>query len=42
MEILGLILSFIIVPFLVVIGLGLGAVVITALINFLSDKFDMF
>ena len=42
MEILGLILSLIIVPLLLVIGFGLGLVVVMALIDFLHDKFDIF
>ena len=43
MEAIGVALSLIVVPFLlVIIGFGLGIVVVMALIDFLDDKFDIF
>lgn len=42
MEAVGVALSLIMVPFLLVIGFGLGLVVVMALIDFLDDKFDIF
>ena len=42
MEAVGFALSLIVVPFLLVIGFGLGLVVVIALIDFLNDRFDIF
>ena len=42
MEAVGVALFFIVVPFLFVIGFGLGFAVVMALIDFLNDKFDIF
>ena len=42
MEAVGIALSLIVVPFLLVIGFGLGIAVVIALMDFLDDKFDMF
>ena len=42
MEAVGIALSLIAVPFLFVIGFGLGIAVVIAFIDFLDDKFGMF
>lgn len=42
MEAVGVALSLIVVPFLLVIGFGLGIAVVIMLIDFLDDKFGIF